>query len=458
MKMTDTSATTDGLVANRADTGRPGRRSIMPSAAGPGRLRLTAAFLTGVTPIAPSRDQTGRTDAQAIQDALDSAGSTPVVLGVGVFYLDGPLTMNSGNSLIGMGGACQGGGGSKPSSGSAPGTYLTFGSAWPSTLGGSMISLEGSSCMTLSDLWVCGANTISSYSYPAGQSAPLGQPDVLGPAGVNGVGAAGAQSSVTIVNVGASYLPGAGFAATGTADGWYIQGGLCQNCTSSGIYGYFTDTTIVGMHAQGCGNLNSSGDVDGTPGYLLQGANTRLIGCRSDLSRGPGYEIDASNPAGALGGITLSGCCTQSNCQCGLRVVNPSSTGKAPPLSTPVTVVGCMFDSDGQGTPGNSTYPADEAGFEATGQVMLTVTGSYVLASEVDVTSNGGTPNYGLIMGEAGSENPSPSLVAFDSCFFNCANGSTFVDNTSATTPQFVNCYGVRGGKWDGSSAPIPVT
>jgi hypothetical protein len=429
-------------------------------------VRLTAAFLIGVTPIAPSLDTTGKTDTQAIQDALNSAGSTPVVLGAGVFYLNAPLTMNSGNSLIGMGGACQGGGGSKPASvAAATGTFLTFGSAWPARLSGSMISLGGSSCMTISDLWVSGANTISAYG-----SAPYnrqGQGDVSGPGPgfyVHGVAASGSPSSVSIINVGASYVPGCGFfAGSGTADGWYVQNCLLQNSVSNGVSGYFTDTTFVGLHIQGCGlwNLQSDGTklVDGTAGFLLQGTNTRLIGCRSDLNTGPGYKIDASNPAGALEGITLSGCCTQSNSENGLSVVNPSSTGKAPPLSTPVTAIGCMFDSDGRGSQNSSgVYQggADEAGFEATGQVMLTVTGSYVLASAIDV--QGGAPQYGLIMGEAGSDNPSPSLVAFDSCFFNCANKSEFILNSSATTPHFVNCYGVNGGQWNGSSAPSPVT
>jgi hypothetical protein len=428
-------------------------------AGGDAQARLTLALLAGVTPISPSNDKTGATDTHNIQAALTASGSTPVVLASGTFYLNAPLRMTAGNSLIGFGGPVQGGGGSLPSSPStAPGTILTFGSdTWSSSgmpAGApsgviAMVSAGPQNRMSVSDLWINGYKGVSQYQ----SSVTSG---IHAPAGVHGIAAWGGQNSVSLVNVGPCYMGGQGVGAyedSGTpADGWYFLNCLIQGNAQGGIYGYLSDATLVDVHAQG--NYISQGD--GTVGIWLLSANARLIGVRSDTNGGDGFQISAPNATGALQGVTLTGCGTQRNSGNGLNVENLSGTGVGPPMYAPVSVIGCMFDGDGRGALGSSGYTggADVGGIRVSGQVMLTVTASFVLGCTQDV-SGAGCPQYGFLLGDAGSDSGVPALVSFDSCFLNCANASAYyLNNTTTGGPHFSNVYGVKGGQWDGVTTP----
>jgi hypothetical protein len=435
MTQTRRSILTSGAVAALA--GPRILSSIRPARMLAAAAELTATQYSTVTPLPPSGDTTGATDSANIQGQLASFGSTPVQLGAGVFYLAAPLTLSSGNSLIGSGGACQGGTPAVTGAGAKLGTVLTFGSSWstaglPAGSNPGVIMLAGTGTqarMNITDLWIDGSIS-----------------EITVPAGVDGIAATGAQDSVSLVDVGAYRLNGNGFAAYPSSsgsvpDGWYITDCLVQQCDESGVAGSFANSTFMAVHVQ----------TSAQHGFYLQSGNVQLIGCRSEQNLADGFRIEALCTGGSLDSVILDGCGTTGNSNYGLNVVNanPTGTNAGSQLAAPVAAAGCTFVGDG-------TAGGSYAGICAAGEVILTVTGSYVLVSDVNVTA--GCPALAFVAATAGTSDGIPNVVSFSNSFLNCA-GQTYYTVPSgefSNQPGFVSTYGFRGGQWSGG-APSPL-
>jgi hypothetical protein len=175
---------------------------------------------------------------------------------------------------------------------------------------------------------------------------------------VDGVACYGAIEAWQAERVGCYNITGKAFpqytdpswSKDGYPDGQHMYSCVAQSCHDHAFYGSYIDATLIDCHAQ---SSNETGDVVlgpptlaagyGDGFYLNGGANTRLIGCRSDLNMN-GFTIDAPTGSGGFYDcITMIGCGTQANHGYGLNVVNSSDTGPR----APVTAVGCSFDQDG---------------------------------------------------------------------------------------------------------------
>jgi hypothetical protein len=411
------------------------------------RTELTAAAM-----ITPSADSTGATDTNAIQTAMNASPTVPVVLASGVYYLNAPLQMVAGNSLIGSGGACMGGPATTGTGATdSIGTVLTFGSAWqtPKLAIGSpgvitmsapapSSTIKAQFRMNVSDLWIDG--TIGASKAPSG---------------VDGISAIGPQSAVSVSNVGIFHVNGNGFAGyqTGTTteiapDGWAIYDCLVQQCDQAGIAGIFADTNFVNVRVQ----------QSGSHGFVVQ-RPSRLFGCQSDLNGGDGYQVTALNEGNFLDGVTLMGCGSQRNSQHGLEVVitNPNSSNLAK-RPAPVTVTGCTFDGDGRNydaTTGKNLGGGNYAGIRVAGPGTVVLAGSNVLVHYEDVPAPG-CPQYGLVTDSTSTPTATyvPALVLLSNCFLNCADSSGFYHQfATAAVLEFSNAYGQYGGQWTGTGS-----
>jgi hypothetical protein len=427
------------------------RPRTLPSPAIEHSVELTADTLGPITPLAPSGDTTGTTDSYNISKL--PGGTTPVILGPGVFYLAAPIQLAAGNSVIGSGGPCLGGTESAiqdafTGAGDGLGTVLTFGSTWsiPSSVpagtpAGVVMMIEvteppaapGEFRMNVSDLWIDGS---------LGKASPA-------PASTHGIFASSLQSAVSIANVGVYGVSGHGVygddTANGLPDGWMMVDCLFQACGGSGVYGAFSDASFFNVHAE----------QNDAHGFYLTWTNTRLVGCRSDSNgaggSGDGFHLEPLNSGASLDGVTMIGCSTLGNYGYGLNVINRSTTGtSSPEPSGPVTVSGCTFDGDGAtgGEPGTAY-----AGINAEGQVLLIATGTNVLVSYVGDRSAGG-PAYAFMTATAGTDKAEPSMVLMSNCFLNCTeSGAFYPDGTPMQVKGLSNVTGVGGGQWTGSGA-----
>jgi hypothetical protein len=415
-----------------------GQRAHPASGAGPAlAARLTAS--TASPPLTPSGDTTGHTDTAAIQSLL--TGSTPAQLGAGVFYLSQPLTLSQGNYLVGSGGASQGGAPGSTGAGGRLGSVLTFGTGWstssvPAGVQPGVIIMTGTdepARMNVSSLWVDGS--VGAISAPAG---------------VDGIAATGAMDSVSLIDVGVNQVNGNGVSAFPISlgvwpDGWYVVNCLVEACAANGIYGSFADSTFMAVHVQTCGQH----------GLYLQASNNRLLGCRSDANAGDGFHIAAFCAPYSFDTVVLDGCGTNGNGNFGLNTTNPNPTGQNGPdaaggLASAVTAIGCTFCGDGtNGGQGGGGY----AGIAASGEVILTVTGSHVLVSDTTVAA--GCPEYGLVVTTAGTGNGKPNVVTLSNCFLNAAGSTCYYCPTPADQPGFANVFGMSGGQWNGNQPSV---
>jgi hypothetical protein len=290
---------------------------------------------------------TGTTDdTKAIQAALDAAAPGQVVyLPRGKYLISAPLVIQTnGVTLRGCHGATASGNDASLDLGSVLVLSSTFtnSNSWSSLVTGAIVIIQlnpgaGQGTMAnpssnqvsgvrLFDFWIDGS----------------GSSDV-----VDGVACFGAIEAWQAERVGCYSIKGKAFpqytdhswTTGGFPDGQHMYSCVAQTCHDHAFYGNYIDATLIDCHAQ---NSNETGSGYGD-GFYLNGANNRLIACRSDLSAN-GFTIDVPTGGGGFYDcITLIGCGTQGNTNYGLNVINSSDTGQR----APVIVVGCSFDQDG---------------------------------------------------------------------------------------------------------------
>lgn len=356
---------------------------------------VTASSVNALTGLKPSGDTTGVTDTANVQGLLSLTNVAD--LGYGMFYLDSAIVLQSGQAIRGVKGSSASGDDSGTNTVPPVGTVLSPVAGWTTALNTSgVITLANNSGgIHVTDIWIWGPH---------------------GPAALDGICTNGATGSnaVYLQNVGIAWMTGNGIADY-AGNGWHVVTCYAGNCLGHGVVAASADGTWINVHAQSCGQSGTVGD-----GFYNIGANSRLIGCRADLSQN-GFTVNGADGTGYLDAVQLIGCSTQRNNFNGLNIINSSAAGNA--LRDPVIVDGCNFFGDGQnGTNSTSGITGGiggggYAGITVAGKNTLIATGTNVIVGTVDVA--GGCPQYAVATATSGTGPTAPTLLTINGGILN---------------------------------------
>jgi hypothetical protein len=324
----------------------------------------TWGFLPGLQ---PSGDTTGATDTTTINSLLSSTGY--VQLCEGTFYIDAPLVVPANAVLRGFKGATTSVYDMAPPS---SGTIIRAVTGWSGT-GSSIgvIQMTGSS-VRLRDFFLDASNITQTN--------------------VHGVTDVGSQSPVYMENVGIYDVTGNGINQNGTA--WHLFDVVVCIAYNNGMQGSFTDSVLVNVHCQGCGQGQTGS------GFYIQGGPCKLVACRGDCSAW-GYSITATAGSTYQDPIQLIGCGSQRNSFAGYRIRNAYSTNGNPPI----VLSGCTSDGDGiNGTVSTASQGSVTGGTGGGGYgaIMMYGAGTLLVSGFANTASTRDTgttpcPQYGLV-------------------------------------------------------------
>lgn len=326
---------------------------------------------------------------------------SPIVVPSGVF-LEGPQpATQSGNNAA-----------------SDWGAVIKPGPSWSTSLSvPGAITFNGCSRAGVRNLWVDGTNGPAGMDCIAGTGANACR--------VDGVGLYnGPHRGISSVNGG-----------SGFTDGWLMRDIVIQIMQSDGIFGRYSDTTWDNVHAQSCG---ASGTGDGW--FIQGGGNMRLVNCRADLNQN-GFTFDVAASSNYHDPVMLTNCGTQRNQQMGLRAANFSNPATERVV---IKVNGGSFDGDGvNGGAGGGGF----AGLMAFGQVTLIASDVDVHAMNIDVA--GGCPQYALVTRI--NNTVVPTLVQAMGGFWNGV--TALVNDAAPATLMSYSVHGYTGGVYVNSAA-----
>lgn len=350
------------------------------------------------TVILPSGDISGAADTLAISTALAALPGATVQLAPGVFWVNGPLVLSSGQRLTGAGGNVL-----------ATAAYRTTIKAAPG--------------------WVQGAAPAAAMVCPGGAAgcSEVAVADLnIDGAGVaaNGIMPAAAASNVLIRDVRIQDCAGAGLASGPVpSNTWRGVRVMSRGNGALGFGASFADSSFTDCEALG----------NGTHGwYTYNPVNTRFTGCRSEWNAQQGYWIQGDGAA--TGGCTLTGCSTDRNGAHGLLC---DAGG-----NWPVLVSGFMARRDGRNSAAGSF-----AGLAvtATCTAPVIIDGITVFPGFDDAGTGIQSPQYGANIAAA------PAWLAISSALFHGVS-SGILGQANITSLRGVAS---RSGTW---SSPGPVT
>jgi len=372
----------------------------------------TSVFSTTIT---PSGDQSGAADAARINKALTGAAPGSIVaMAAGDWYISAPVNIPPMRVLQGTRGGVAG------FDQGFYGTVIHVTSTFTS-------SLAVSAAIVLLD---CQSGGWPSLGNETGGNCGVQIRDLIidgstAPPNVDGIAAYGTVLGVHLERLSIRNATGNGIQcasnpnSTGAhhfPDGWKALTILIQKAARTGWFRLPGDANIMDVHVQLCRQNGF---------HITTGGNSRLIGCRADLSRGHGYVIDHSGAgAGYTDATVLVGCGTERNGQNGVHITNGDPAGNA--WRAPVVISGCSFGEDGSnGGAGGGGY----AGIHVEGRNHVFISGTTVWTGTVDVAA--GCPQYGLTTAAIGSAKGVPSIIHMDTGMLNYATGGAAVNDAA---------------------------
>jgi hypothetical protein len=335
----------------------------------------------------PSGDTTGTTDSANIAAAIAMAGDTgKIILDSGHYFLSQPIQTGflTGFTIEGAGGGINGRTSKFPRS-----TTLSCGTAFSTALGTEVIGfLDGSCGPAVKKLCILG--------------------DANMPASVDGIACHRNVNGLLLEEVSIALVTGHGVAWFQGSDG--VDGDACKMKTVmiqqpgfNAVHRWPPDSTLIDVHTQYAGYVDGVGA--GFFSSPSSSGNSSLIGCRADLSFGPGYVLDHNGAFGDC--IKLTGCSTERNAEDGVLITNSSPTGGD--WRVPINISGCSFEGDGH----NNGLGGDYAAIRVQGRNQVYIDNTVAAVNNLDCTA--GAPKYSLYLQQIGSSNRQAEIVSWAS-------------------------------------------